>query len=310
MLGSSDPIIIVNLAISELQMGLIILFGGISAIIALTLSSRLISTYGARAVICFASLALTPCLFLMQWVRSPVSAALFVSLIMASLAFQDVAMNANAADLEHRSKRKIMSSFHGFWSAGAMTGAFSGGTLISYMGTPFFALFVGLLALAIALVGYPYLEQKSVATSIDATVEGGTGKAPRYFPAQWLPWLFGAIAFVGFVSEGAIIDWSAQYLREELSSGLKLSGFAFGGFSLSMMIARFAGDTLREKMGELKLLSASILLAGSGLLLAISAQDPVWATAGFFFAGFGNANIVPIAFSAAAQSRTCPKAWA
>ncbi|MGB7286616.1 MAG: MFS transporter [Salaquimonas sp.] len=294
------PFVIHNLSIAESEMGLIILIGGLSAIIALGMSALLISKFGARAVIVAASLGLAPGLFGMMQSGTFLTAITIFLFIMASLAFQDVAMNANAADLEHRAKRSIMSSFHGFWSAGAMVGSLSGGFLVATFGVNTFAITAGFISLVAALIGYPYLEQKTPAIS-DA------GPMPKYLPAQWLPWMFGLIAFVGFVSEGSIIDWSAQFFREELASGVKLSGIAFGGFSFSMMIARFLGDGLREKIGDQKLFIASVLLAGTGLSSVVIAPDPYWAALGFFMAGFGNANIVPISFSGAATIKGLPK---
>ncbi len=281
-------------------MGLVILSGGIAAIIALALSSKIISLFGARAVMILAAIGLTPGLYIILQVQSFSSAVIILGFIMAFLAAQDVAMNANAADLEQRAKQPIMSAFHGFWSAGAMVGALTGGSAIVLLGSDYFGLIAGFIILAAALVGYPYLEQKSPPTD---SVDIKTGLLPK----QLLPWLFGAIAFAGFVSEGAVIDWSAQFFRTELSSGISLSGFAFGGFSFSMMIARFFGDHLREKIGDMKLFIYSVLLAGFGLSLVIFAPNALFAAFGFFLAGFGNANIVPIAFSASATIKGLPK---
>ena len=294
------PVIIRNLDITESEMGLIILAGGLAAILALVLSAKLISLFGARAIIIVAALGLAPGLFGMLQVQSISLAVIILLFIMAFLASQDVAMNANAADLEARSEKPIMSAFHGFWSAGAMTGAFSGGSLILFLGNNSFALLAGAITLFAAVTGYGDLERKS------ATVTSGE-PTPGYLPTDILPWLFGLIAFVGFVSEGAVIDWSAQFFRTELDSGVQLSGFAFGGFSLSMMIARFSGDHLRERTGDKNLFIGSVLLAGTGFMLVIFSPNAVLAAAGFFLAGFGNANIVPIAFSAAARIPGLPR---
>ena len=294
------PVVIRNLDITESEMGLIILAGGLAAILALVLSAKLINLFGARTIIIIAALGLAPGLFAMLQVQSIMPAVIILLFIMAFLACQDVAMNANAADLEARSEKPVMSAFHGFWSAGAMTGAFSGGSLILLLGSNGFSLLAGAVTLFAAVTGYRNLERKSTtAISGEAT--------PGYLPTGILPWLFGLIAFVGFVSEGAVIDWSAQFLRTELDSGVQLSGFAFGGFSLSMMIARFFGDHLRQRTGDKNLFIGSVLVAGTGFTLVIFSSSAALAATGFFLAGFGNANIVPIAFSAAARIPGLPR---
>ena len=294
------PVVIRNLDITESEMGLIILAGGLAAILALVLSAKLINLFGARTIIIIAALGLAPGLFAMLQVQSIMPAVIILLFIMAFLACQDVAMNANAADLEARSEKPVMSAFHGFWSAGAMTGAFSGGSLILLLGSNGFSLLAGAVTLFAAVTGYRNLERKST-TAISGEV------TPGYLPTGILPWLFGLIAFVGFVSEGAVIDWSAQFLRTELDSGVQLSGFAFGGFSLSMMIARFFGDHLRQRTGDKNLFIGSVLVAGTGFTLVIFSSSAALAATGFFLAGFGNANIVPIAFSAAARIPGLPR---
>jgi MFS family permease len=294
------PVVIANLSITESVMGLIILAGGACAIAALVVSSSIINEFGVRAVIIAAALALAPALFLLQQADSLWMALIYFICFMTALACQDVAMNANAAELEYTAKRPIMSAFHGFWSAGAMTGAMAGGSLILLLGSPLFAALAGALALVLVLAG---------SSSLEPRVQQASGPAamPKLLPRQWLPWLFGLIAFAGFVSEGAVIDWSAQFFRAELDSGVSLSGFAFGGFSLSMMLSRFVGDRMRHAFGDRRLFAASVLVACLGLLFATLANSPLLASVGFFLAGFGNANLVPIAFSAAAAIKGLPR---
>ncbi len=297
------PVVIRNLDITESEMGLIILAGGLAAVLALILSAKLISLFGVRAIIIVAALGLAPGLFAMLQVQSIMLAVIALLFIMAFLASQDVAMNANAADLEAITKKPIMSAFHGFWSAGAMTGAFSGGSLILLLGSNGFALCAGAVTLLAAVTGYRNLEPKSTSvTSVE--------RIPGYLPTQILPWLFGLIAFVGFVSEGAVIDWSAQFFRTELDSGVQLSGFAFGGFSLSMMIARFSGDHLRQRVGDKNLFIGSVLLAGTGFMLVIFSPNAGLAAAGFSLPDLAMPILFPSRFPLRREFQACPVAWA
>ncbi|HEU0222093.1 MAG TPA: MFS transporter, partial [Paracoccaceae bacterium] len=115
-------------------------------------------------------------------------------------------------------------------------------------------------------------------------------------------WLLGHHALVAIVTEGAVIDWSALYLRRELGAGVEFSGFAFAFFSLAMLAGRFSGDALRRRLGARRLLRLSTLLAGAGFFVAGAATSLPVAVAGFLLAGLGCSNIVPVAFSAAARA--------
>jgi fucose permease len=101
------------------------------------------------------------------------------------------------------------------------------------------------------------------------------------------------------VPEGAILDWGALYLRNELGASVTASGFAFAAFSMTMAIMRFAGDLVRDRFGAVNTLRVCSVISIIGLLIAGIATNPVVAIAGFAIAGIGISNMVPIAFSAA-----------
>ena len=118
-------------------------------------------------------------------------------------------------------------------------------------------------------------------------------------PASPLPWLIGLMALFSMIPEGAILDWGALYMRDELGASLALSGFAFGAFSLTMAVMRFAGDHVRDRFGAVKTLRFCTVMAIIGMVLAGFAPNAYVAMAGFAICGIGISNMVPIAFSAA-----------
>jgi Fucose permease len=107
------------------------------------------------------------------------------------------------------------------------------------------------------------------------------------------------MALFCMIPEGAVIDWSALYLREELGSSVTASGFAFAAFSLTMAVMRFAGDIVRDRFGAVRTLRVCAVVSVTGLLIAGFAPDETIAIIGFALAGIGVSNLVPIVFSAA-----------
>lgn len=87
------------------------------------------------------------------------------------------------------------------------------------------------------------------------------------------------------VSEGAVLDWSALYLRQELGSDIATAGLAFAAFSGAMALMRFLGDGVRNRFGAVNTLRASALVAAAGLLVAGLSPGPWPAIAAFAFAG-------------------------
>ena len=50
-------------------------------------------------------------------------------------------------------------------------------------------------------------------------------------PRTPMVYLVGIVALFSMVPEGAVLDWAAVYLRQEMGTDLATAGFAFAGFS-------------------------------------------------------------------------------
>ena len=114
-----------------------------------------------------------------------------------------------------------------------------------------------------------------------------------------MPYVVGLVALFSMVPEGAILDWGALYLRQDLGADVTYSGLAFGAVAATMAIMRFAGDAVRQRFGAVTTMRYSAVVAAAGLLLAATATGPAMAIAGFALSGIGIANLVPVALSAA-----------
>ncbi len=290
------PVVQTNLGIGESAMGLLILIGASAGFVGLMLSGLLIARVGSRPMAIASGLLLAPGLLILAQATQFNFAVLFFVLLFLSLSVMDVAMNANGADVEQAQGTAMMSSFHGFWSMGAMLGAASGGFLLGHAGQNGMTGMALVTCLALVLGAAPFLAPGSF------TAAAKDGKKERFsLPGNMRVYLFGVLAMTTFTAEGSVIDWSALYLREELRADVALSGFAFAGFSFAMMLARFSGDTLRQRFGAAQLLQGSAVLAVIGFAAAASGANLGFTVFGFLLAGLGCANVVPVAFSAAAN---------
>ena len=87
--------------------------------------------------------------------------------------------------------------------------------------------------------------------------------------------------------------------QQELGASIETAGLAFAAFSATMAVMRFSGDPIRDRLGAVRTLRISTLVAGAGCCSRPSPTACSVAAAGFALAGLGIANMVPIAFSAA-----------
>jgi fucose permease len=104
--------------------------------------------------------------------------------------------------------------------------------------------------------------------------------------------LIALIGLVIMVSEGAIADWSALYLKKVIQLDLKYIGFGYAAFAGAMMIGRFSGDSLSRKIGSWKLIMIAIIIGILGFVLVLI-LNPVISILGFFVVGLGFSVVVP-----------------
>jgi MFS family permease len=112
------------------------------------------------------------------------------------------------------------------------------------------------------------------------------------------------VGFGSFLAEGAVADWGAVFLHENVGTSDAFAALGLTVFSGSMAICRLIADRVGVWLGPVVVarLGAGIGLAGFAIFLLVPV--PAIALAGFALAGFGIGPVVPIVFSAAGNTRT------
>lgn len=299
------PLLLTRHQISTTTLGLLILALGLGAVSAMLFAGRLIGAHGSRAMARLFGLLSVPMLPLVVmapnlWVLAPLMA-----LMGAMIGCMDVAMNANAVEVERRLGRAIMSSSHGFWSMGGFFGGLAGSYVIAAWGAVAQAVLVSLISAGLLAGAWRHL-------IVEAPQPQSTQDAPKnhLIPRDLSLWILGFMALFSMVPEGAVLDWAAIYLSRELGSDLFRAGLGFAFFAGAMATMRFAGDLIRNRFGAVKTLRFSGLISAFGLMGAAWAPSDILAIACFAFAGLGVANMVPILFSAAGNHPDLPSGTA
>ena len=112
------------------------------------------------------------------------------------------------------------------------------------------------------------------------------------------------ICGVIFLAEGAMLDWSAIYLRDNAGVPQEASAFGYTLFVIAMAISRLTGDRLTTKLGPQTVLTIGTLLILVTLLALVFIPHPIAAFASLFVMGLGIANLAPILISAASRTNS------
>lgn len=134
-----------------------------------------------------------------------------------------------------------------------------------------------------------------------AQKENSSAGKQRY---EWLNksvLVLGLMCFAIFLSEGAMLDWSAVYLRDFKRVSPEFAGIGFASFSIAMAIMRLTGDSIVERLNNKLIVMSGCAIAITGLTLIILANWLPAVLLGFVLLGIGASNIVPIFFSEAGR---------
>ncbi|QEC43223.1 MFS transporter [Pseudobacter ginsenosidimutans] len=290
-----------RLGLHEGQLGILLLFMGGGAFIMMPLAGWLSNKYGNRVIMLAAGLLLGCLLPLLLLIDSVAVMAIALLLFGAGAGAIDVAMNAHGVQVQNLYGKPIMSSLHGLFSVGGLFGSLGLGFLVKTGLQPLHAaIAIGLLLIFITLSQYKRLfnhhQEKEIIQRFNQPDEPGT-KGNRY---QWLRGsvlFLGFMCFASFLSEGAMLDWSAVYLRDVKGVQQELSGIGYAAFSIAMAVMRLLGDGIVEKWKSKTVVITGSLIATTGLMISILSPSIYLVLAGYILLGIGAANIVPIFFS-------------
>lgn len=281
-----------RLGLDDASLGLVLLALGAGSVTAMPFVGAITHRVGYRRVILITGIL--ACVSLPLLARAHDVLALASTLFGFGLALGalDVAMNAHAVEVEQHEGRALMSGFHGAFSIGGLLGAGGMSAMLALHVPLKAAAAMAAIALALAL-----LSQRGRLLMKQATAERpSTGTAFRMPDA--LLWLIGMLCAASFLAEGAMLDWSAVFLRDARDVPASVAGLGYGFFSITMAIGRLSGDRIVARFGPVQIVRLGASLAAAGLLLVITTHAMALNLAGFALVGLGASNLVPVMFSA------------
>ncbi|MEU6993491.1 MFS transporter [Streptomyces sp. NPDC046465] len=280
-------------------LGLALAFPAIGASLAMPLASRIAHRFGARTALRGLLAMWTTALILPSLAPNLLTLCLALLVYGATSGMSDVTMNAIGVETETLMRKSIMSGLHGMWSVGALIGS-AAGTVAAHLGSDA-RLHHALAALALTTIGLFACRRV-----LDLRAETEEEAPPRFSLPPKSALLIGAVGFCAVFAEGASLDWSAVYLRDVLDTSAGVAAACTTGFTLTMAVARLAGDAVVNRFGAVRTVRAGGVLAVLGGLLIVLASHPVMAMGGFALLGLGIAVVVPLAFAAAGRSGPNP----
>ena len=293
------PAVKARLDVTPAEVGVLLLACGVGAAVSFPLVARLMRQLGSRRLAGLSALGLVVVLLALSVVPSYPAALVVLFADGVAVACLNVAMNAQGAALEARYQRMTMAKLHAVFSGGTLCAALvaSGVSILSQALWVHFAVAAGVLLL-LAGSAWPALLADAAAPAPEAhrdRVRRGWS-----LPARVTVWLSLAMVF-GTVTEAAMTDWSALYLKDVAHAAAQVTPLGIAVFSAMMVLARLLADQWRARWGDQTVVVAGATVAGVGLALALALGGVAPALVGFACVGLGMAAVTPCIYVAAAR---------
>ncbi|MFE6775014.1 MFS transporter [Streptomyces sp. NPDC057702] len=295
------------------DLGLALLGISAGAVATMVITGRLCQRYGHQPMTVVAAVLMSLSVALPAHAHSTLALGLVLLLFGVGYGGLNVAMNSAAVDLVAALRRPVMPTFHAAFSLGGMLGAGLGGLVAGRVPvtTHLAALTVCGLALTAfagrALLAHPIPPRHHTSpaapggTTTGSAATGGVGAAERAAGARAARRARGLVAVLGLIAlctaygEGALADWGALHLEQDLHAHPGLAAAGYSVFAATMTLGRLTGTAVLERLGQTRALVAGGATAAVGML-AGSLAPTVWLTLlGFAVTGLGLANIFPVA---------------
>jgi len=290
------PAVKENLGLSDGLLSFALLAFAAGCIVGMALLGRLTDRFGSSRVFIPAALLEGVLLVFPGYSNSLVLLSVALFLFGAAHGTLNIAMNANAIEVQRAWGSPIMSSFHAIYSIGGFVGSITGGLFArAGVGVGVTFLTVGAVVLVAAVVAVTWVLPAPPAEAETEVKTADDGPARRSFLLVFL----GVLVLCTLVGEGAAADWSAVYLRDNLETSAGFAAYGYAAFSIMMTVGRLFGDRLTRMLGPVTLVRISGLLAAAGLGVALLINSPVAGVVGFGLLGAGLSCIAPQVYSAA-----------
>ena len=272
------------------QMGFILLAHSIGAFVTMPITGWLTQLFSSRSValisgVLFSVIFACASLSIDYW-------WLIVSftLMGVSTGLMDIAMNAQAVEVERSYNRPIMTFFHAMFSIGMVAGGLLGSVSISQaIAAPTHFGVIAAIAILLLLIGKSGMIKDLVPDQAD--------KQSAFMWPRGIVLILGVVTLCCMMGEGAMSDWSTNYLRNIIDAPAAYTTMGLTAFAGTMTIGRLLGDQARLRYGDYTILSVGAICAVIGMVGVLSAVHFMVVILGFGLIGIGLSNIVPISFS-------------
>lgn len=291
--ASRIPTIKTAFGFNEAELGTILLAMPIGSLIGLPISGWLVSRYNSRVPLAAGYGLNALSLIMIGYAHTVFGLVTAIVLFAFTTRIFNISVNTQTLTLQKQFEKKIIGSFHGYWSIGGIAGILLSTLLLSLdISLQHHFLAVGLIMVLVTIYSFQFLLRGD---------RSRTGN--KLILSKPDPYIFylGVVVFLCAICEGGMFDWSGIYFQEVIKVDIFTYGYLI--FMTFMAASRFLSDIIIARFGMPNTYIMSAVCVVIGISLAIIFPMFWTAMVGFSLVGFGTASIIPMSYALAGASR-------
>jgi MFS family permease len=302
--ASRIPAVASSFDLSPGQWGFLVTSMPVGAVVGMLLSSHILERFGERRTAIATQTIMASGISLAGVAATLLPTQVYLGAIgLIILGFgmstTNIVINLEAASVDRVSGRTRMPMFHGTWSIGAAVGAAVGAVVTGAsipVGVHFPVVAGAVLVLSIIAVRFfPQLR------------DAHTDRPNPTFGERMRVWveprtlLVGVIVLAAQFNEGTANNWLSYAMVHGRSWKEEQGALLVTVFAVFMMVGRFAGGWVVDRIGRALALRFAFASAGIGVLLVVFLDSPIGVVVGVSLWGLGASLGYPLGISAAAD---------
>lgn len=299
--ASRIPTFKASMGLNDAELGSILFALPAGQIITMFFSAKLTTHFGSKKMLRATAPLYAIALTFLALATAGWQLAAFLVLFGITGNLCNIALNTQGVAGENYYGKPIMSSFHGAWSIGNLTGALIALGLVNLK----LGMYTHFWIIALISLTNVVLSSKKLLDHNPKPVTR-TEKTKFFTMPQGILVLLGIIAFCSMATEGTMFDWSAIYFEDVVKLPHNKAIIGYASFMFMMASGRFLGVYLIGKFGRKNLLQISGAIISIGMALAVIFPNIIVAIFGFMLIGLGVSSIVPMVYSIAGNNKKVP----
>jgi fucose permease len=290
--ASRLPEIQLSVNASDLELGLALLSSSIGAFSAIFISPFIIRRFSSKTAVIATTVGYAGVVPLLGLLGTLPHLCMVLFMSGAVAAVLDVAMNMQAVRYEQLKGTRFISRLHAIYSIGVVGGGMLGSVLSSLP-----LRFQLTLTSLVVLIGAFLLKGGLLKQDSEERPDIRKERKSSVFSPEIK--LLAVVLFAAALCEGALVEWCAKYLRQELRVPLWTAPLGVSAFSCGMVAGRLSGDWSRARFHFSTLLVGGTTITALSLFLLSLTTSLAIALLAATLCGLGLSVLVPIAYAAA-----------